>query len=207
MEISIHRALGELKLLQKRVDKAISNAKFVDIVIDNKLKSQTSIETFKANARADLQSINSMIARKSLLKSKIVASNAVTQVKIGSILYTVAEAIEKKGSIETEELLLETLKTKFYSTKIQVDKHNETVQSRLDTLLEKTFSKESSKVNADEFEAVSKPFLLKNQATIIDPLDLETLIRNLESSIDEFKANVDIVLSESNARTMIEIPE
>ena len=42
---------------------------------------------------------------------------------------------------------------------------------------------------------------------MIDPLTLEDKIKELEKEIDEFQKNVDFVLSESNSRTYIEIPD
>jgi hypothetical protein len=41
--------------------------------------------------------------------------------------------------------------------------------------------------------------------SIVDPLGLADVIRNLETEIEDFKSNVDFVLSESNARTEVEI--
>ena len=41
----------------------------------------------------------------------------------------------------------------------------------------------------------------------VDPLSLETIIKQLESEIEEFESNVDYALSESNSQTFIEIPD
>ena len=61
------------------------------------------------------------------------------------------------------------------------------------------------KSQSDEYDAVAKPFLLNNEAKIVDPLDVKKLIETLEDGINAFEQEVDIALTESNARTEIEI--
>jgi len=86
-----------------------------------------------------------------------------------------------------------------------VDNINNQVKSRLDNLLVSTFSKDSTKVKPEEFEAVAKPFLDRNEASMVDPLNIRAEIERLEKSISAFEEDVDVALSESNAQTLIEI--
>ena len=58
-------------------------------------------------------------------------------------------------------------------------------------------------VEKEACETVDKLYEVK----MIDPLTLEDKIKELEKEIDEFQKNVDFVLSESNSRTYIEIPD
>ena len=41
----------------------------------------------------------------------------------------------------------------------------------------------------------------------VDPLSLETLVKQLETEVEDFKNNVDFALSESNSTTFIEISD
>ena len=61
------------------------------------------------------------------------------------------------------------------------------------------------KASSEEYEAISKPILEANEITLIDPIGINELIESLEKELLNFKANVDIVLSEINSRTLIEI--
>ena len=49
----------------------------------------------------------------------------------------------------------------------------------------------------------SVPFFKNNEAKIIDPLDAKKLQEDLDEKITAFEAEVDVALSESNARTDI----
>ncbi|QYC97208.1 tail fiber protein [Escherichia phage IME178] len=46
---------------------------------------------------------------------------------------------------------------------------------------------------------------LKNTPFLIDPLELEKLIKQHDEEYQDFATNVDFVLSESNASTFIEV--
>ena len=50
-------------------------------------------------------------------------------------------------------------------------------------------------------------YRLQNSYEVVDPLKIDELIAKLETEILDFKTNVDVALSESNALTMIEIPD
>ena len=71
-----------------------------------------------------------------------------------------------------------------------------------DQLTNKDVTKKAD-VEKEACETVDKLYEVK----MIDPLTLEDKIKELEKEIDEFQKNVDFVLSESNSRTYIEIPD
>jgi uncharacterized Fe-S center protein len=102
-----------------------------------------------------------------------------------------------------EKNLLDILKHQLAHAITRLDLANSQAKLRLDKLLESTFSKESTKVKPEEFESVTKHFLERNEATLVDPLDIRKVIEKLEESINSFEEEVDIALSESNAVTTI----
>ena len=97
---SIHRALAELKLLDKRITKTIDNLKVITYKKGNKLEYNITEEEFKAVVEADMQSVKDLITRRKEIKEKIVKSNAETLVTIAGKEMTVAAAIERKESIK-----------------------------------------------------------------------------------------------------------
>ena len=197
-KISITRALAELKLLDKRITKAIFESNFVSYSINGK----NAINTFKP--LEEKQSIEALIARRATIKAAIMKSNATTKVTIGSAEMLVIDAIEMKETIKYKQSFLQELKHQQQSTKYTISSTNETVNSRLDKLLEANFGKDS-KTKSEEMEAIAKPFLERNEAKLEDPLNLDSLIESLSEEILTFTSNVDYVLSESNALTQIEI--
>ena len=59
--------------------------------------------------------------------------------------------------------------------------------------------------NINGIEEFSKAYRNSNSWEVIDPVDLKSLIDKLEKEITIFENEVDVVLSESNATTFIEV--
>lgn len=132
---SIHRALAELKLLDKRITKTINNLKVVTYKKGNKLECNIAEEEFKAVVEADMQSVKDLITRRKEIKEKIVKSNAETLVTIAGKEMTVAAAIERKESIKYEKRLAEELKNQLNNLKAIINNRNEQVEYSLERQL------------------------------------------------------------------------
>jgi len=204
--ITVTRALVMLKTLDKRISKLTQELIPLDISVDKKLLiSKQTKEEFSLRIKSEYQKLTDLINQRNTIKSGVVTSNANTKIKIDTVELTVAEAIERKSSILFEKNVITQLKIyiKDYSDKINQMENQ--VTNRLDRLLESTFSKDSTKVKAEEYDAVAKPFMDRNQPTLIDPLEVRKIIEKLTNTVDVFEEEVDIALSESNATTYIEI--
>lgn len=203
--ISVTRALSELKVLDARISK-LSTRPVVFRKVAGVVMSQQGItvETLEANVKADFQSLTDLINRRTSIKSAIVRSNAVTTVVVGSKTMTVAEAIELKTSIATKEFLLHNLRSQYANLNTQIETQNAEATRRLDQMLEANLGKDR-KVDPTEYDAIAVPFMKKNQASLIDPIGVNDVIKSLETEVDEFKMNVDFALSEVNAMTKIEV--
>lgn len=207
VEISVARGLAELKLLDKRIDRAIREATFGGIQIGNRVSAGfTDVEEIEKAAESGLQSVNALIKRRNAIKSAIVVSNAITMAVVAGELMTVAEAIERKTSIEYEEHLLNKLKLTYTSLTSQIDTNNYEMQQRLDKHLETLFGKEGE-INAKENGDIVLAFRRDNEAKLIDSINLKRQIEELENSIDGFLSEVDFVLNESNVLTNITVEE
>lgn len=206
-KISITEALNELKLYDSKIRKAIGNAVFCGAAKKSSDKvGVVKKENFDERAKASYQSITDLIANRNTLKSAIVKSNAVTEVTIADKVMTVAEAIERKNSIEYDGTLLDEMKCQYAKSITTVDKENKKVDAQIDKLLETFTGRDSDKKpDKDTLSAISDPYKEKNEFEFIDPLDIYSKIQALEMDIDGFKSNVDSVLSVSNATTFIEI--
>ncbi len=206
-KISITEALNELKLYDSKITKAITNATFCGAAKKSSDKvGVVKKEDFDERAKASYQSVTDLISNRNLLKSAIVKSNAVTEVEIDEKSMSVAEAIERKNSIEYDETLLNEIKRQYANATTTVDKENKKVDNKVDDLLTTLIGKDSDKkLNKEDQEAVEKPYREKNEFEFVDPLDLYEKIQALEADIDGFKSNVDTVLVLSNATTFIEV--
>jgi hypothetical protein len=199
-QMSISQALVEIKLLKSRIGKC----KHVDfITVKTKIKT-VDVTDFSKSAKANLQSYKDLLNRYNVIRSKVVVSNAMTRVSVAGVDYTVAEAVERKRSIEMEKDMLGVLRSQFKHATSEMESHQKVQQERLDRLLLQELGKDS-KTNVDVVDALTETFLKNNKAELIDPVGLQEVINTMEKSIQDFETNVDWVLSESNGRTQIRV--
>lgn len=202
--LSITKALVELKTLNKRIEKKTLQLDPIAVSTGDKLPERIkSRQDFVDKAKADFQSIRDLISRRAQIKSAVVQSNALTKVTIAGKALTVAEAIERKSSIESEKALQRQLAARFTEGIDQVENFNQSLKGQLLKLLEATYSKSEAQISKDDHDKVAVPFFKNNEAKIIDPLDAKKLQEDLDEKISAFEDEVDVALSESNARTDI----
>lgn len=205
--ISITEALNKLKLYDAKISKAINSHKYVGAAkkSSNMLGVQTK-EVFNNNAKAGYQSVTDLIKNRNKLKSLIVQSNAITEVTINNKVMTVAEAIERKNSIQYEIDLLNTLKLQYATATSTVNAENKKVDTQIDKLLETFVGKDTDKKATKEDQAaITEPYREKNEFELVDPLNIYDEIQKLEEEIDGFNSSVNTALVLSNATTFIEI--
>ena len=200
-QISITQALAELKLLRKRLDSGLDDAKFIAL---KKKNSIHDVDKFGVQARASLQSYMDLLDRYNKMKSSIVKSNATTTVTVAGKTYSVAEAVERKRSIQYEKNLIREMKSQSAEIQELLKDHQEAQQSRIDRLLSAELSKDS-KTNVDTIKSLTETFMAENKAEVIDPLHLDEKIKTMEKEMEDFETTVDWVLSESNGRTLISV--
>ena len=207
MKMSIHRALGELKTLDKRIRKEIENTIFIGAKkksSNTEYKTRTSIVDVNNNVNSSIQSINDLILRRKEIKEAIVNSNANTFVTIGDNKMTVASAIERKTSIGYDKFLLSKIKEQYALIVGFVEENNEEVECDLSSKIDNMLNA-NDKNNINGIEEFSKAYRNSNSWEVIDPVDLKSFIDKLEKEITIFENEVDVVLSESNATTFIEV--
>lgn len=207
--MSVTRALSELKLLDARINRAISEAEVVSFQVGKKkINGHITPEEFKNKAKSHLDSVRSLINRRNEIKSKIVESNAKTVVTFPSGKeMTVAEIIERKTSIQYDKNWLYTLRSQYNNAITKVNRLNDQSKEKLEERIKNYFGKEGTKGKEDEVELITKNFNAENEAILIDPIKVKDVIDKLTSEIEEFENEVDFLLSESNTRTDIEVSD
>lgn len=206
MEISITKGLRELKLYNDKIEKAIRNTKYVQLQKSNKkINNKTTVEEFTKQIKADLDSIKDMIKIRNKIKAAIVNSNATTIVTVSGNKMTVAEAIEKKENIKYEKSLLQAMKDDFVNVYDNLNAENHNMEMQLDRLLQKMC--EGEQKNNEDKNEFSESFKKLNEWKLVDPINIEKQIKYLEEEIDNFESEVDIILSESNTITKVNIED
>lgn len=208
MKMSLHRALAEIKLLEKRITQGYNSADFVTYQIGSeKPRKYTSVEDFNEKAISAMQSVFDLIKRRNEIKAKLILANATTMVKIGGIEVSIAEAIERKSSIEFDRGVLMELKRQLSIVNSHMEAEHKNMLTRLDQRITADLGSKDRKENAKEVEEITEAFLKRYQPNLVDPIDIRKKITELETTIDEFETNVDYALSEVNATTFIEIED
>lgn len=206
--MTVTDALAELTLLEKRIDSArlsLDNNALITVLEVGKVPTGfRSRDEYQVKARAALQRVDDLISRRRTIKRAIVLSNASTTVTIAGQEMTVAEAIEMKSFIAYYESVLNTMQSAFTRARRDYDIAQAKVKERLDKLAMEVLGKNAA---SEKYQSLADSFLAREGVELLDPTNLAEEIARRQTFIEEFKSTCDRVLSISNARTTIEIPD
>lgn len=206
--MTVHEALSELKMLDKRIRSKINRATFCctnkhsNAKINGKL-----VKDFIDEIRSEYESITDLIAYRAAIRNALSISNAKTRVNIAGREYTVAEAIEMKSTgIENKEILLRMITNQFVTSANEVLRaNNEQLRKAADEYVNGMFGGKDKNTPIEDIEQMRKSYIENHTLDLIDPLDLKQVVEKLEAEIEAFKAEVDSKISISNALTMITV--
>lgn len=210
-KMSVTRALAELKRLDDRLNRMTTDQSiFVSVAVGQGDKQKVlgvsdTVQNVIAQIQSNRDRVNSMIELRAKIKAAVVASNAATKVKLGAREMTVAEAIELKKSIDVKRNMLSTYRRQVIQANALVSKQNATMEAQIEMNLATIYGNEKGKVDASMFEAIAKPQREQKEASLIDPIKINDLIKSIEEEISLVETELDFTLSESNAKTEIEI--
>lgn len=208
-KMTIHRALAELKIIDARIAKAIDNIDPVGLMQKNMLVNKRyNKESFETNAKAQYQSAIDLINRKMLIKSAIVKANGNTMVEVAGMKITIADAINYKNIIAVRESMIAKLESNYKQAIGRLETENESVHAtalkNAQIMLGKA-GDEKIKPTDKDVANIMGPFIERHELHLVNPLDLPNLTKKLQDEVDSFETEIDAVLSESNAITVIEI--
>lgn len=211
-QMTIHKALSELKIIDDRITKAIYAGTYVlaNKHSNNKIHGMT-VDEFKNDMKADFQKVSDLIARRNAIKKAVVASNAVTKVKIGGKEMTVATAIESKNhGMELKEVFKSYLERQYTAAKQELDKNSgDLLEKRAEnyvlSVIQAQPKDSKMTVDSDVMKNLRAQYIKDNAYDIIDPIDVKKVIEDLDNEISSFMTEVDAALSCSNALTVIEV--
>lgn len=208
-KMTIHRALSELKLIDARIEKAVNLVEPTGLMqLDKPVNGFILKDDFEKDVKAKYQSVTDLIDRKNAIKSAIVKANGTTLVKIGTKEMTIADAINFKTVIAVKKNLIYRLTQKHNSVKARFTQENEKVNNVALENAKIMIGKQGDdrvKPTDEDVKNIVEPFVKRNEVHLVDPLKVEELTEKLQLEVDEFEAEVDAVLSEINAITVIEI--
>ena len=210
-QMTIHRALSELKTIDARINSAMRDTTYVLAVKHSAEKiNGMTVKNFKDKMISGHQKVTDLIARRDAMKRAVVLSNATTKVKIGDKEMTIAEAIDAKNhGMEFKKALLRQITAANVAAQNDLNRNDgEALEKKaekyvLDVIAAQPKDSKMS-VDSDAMKALRKTYIENNTYDLIDPLDVKKIMEDLDADIHEFEAEVDSALSCSNALTVIE---
>lgn len=208
-KLTVHEALCEIKVSDKRIVKAIDECAFCAANKESSPKiAGVTVKEFEDETRAKYQSIVDLIKRNNEIKKALSLSNAATKVTVGGKEMSVAEAIYMmQHGINAKKQLLLSMARALRDSRTRIEMEN---GSRLDERVQKYIESvygNKDKITAEELDKASKDFKARNEFKLVDPLGIVEKIAALTKEIDEFQSAVDSAIQISNATTYIEIPD
>jgi len=208
-KMTIHRALTELKLIDARIEKAVNLVEPTGLMqLGKPVNGFYAKDDFEKDVKAKYQSVTVLIDRKNSIKSAIVKANGTTTVKIGEKEMTIADAINFKAVIVVKKNLINRLTQKHKAVMAKFTQENEKVNNVGLENAKIMIGKQGDdrvKPTDEDVKNIVEPFVRRSEFHLVDPLKVDELTEKLQIEVDEFEAEVDAVLSEINAITLIEI--
>lgn len=207
---TITRALVRLKALDSKIKNwnepviAVVKGK-TKTVVTTKLRGSRA-EDLNVSFKGSLQSVMDLIKERDAIKSKIIESNATTEILINSEKMTVAQAIERKASIQNKKDLLIVLHRN-YTEELRVmnaaqSEYEDKINEALTLMLQKDTTK---RAESSEIDTIKEAISTAHSPEFLDPNDIQKVIQSIRDEIQQFESEVDVALSESNARTVIQL--
>lgn len=193
--MTIGQALAELKMLTKRINRAIAGATYLYVVAANDDAKEQ--ERLKKEGKAEWQSVNALMDRYFRIKRLVLLSNSETTITVGPRTMTVAEAIELKSKIPWHTSIATTLKTQFDACNLRVKKHNDALEERAAQL----FKNEEGKVD----QVMLDTYVNSRKASVVGVDNPATKVLEFIEFLDVFNRNIDAALNASNALTTITV--
>lgn len=206
--MTVHEALCELKMLDKRIVAAINERPLaVTNKHINKKIDGVPVKEFEEGISAQFDKTDSLIRRRQAIKRAVVKSNAATEVIIGGETYTVAEAIEMKNhGIEFHQALVTKMTTDYNRAKLLADRANgDDLEKRVQEHVHSIYGNTDMKGVGDEAVQAGNKFREEQTLDIIDPIGIQKRAAEINDMISAFMTEVDSRLSVSNALTQIEV--
>jgi len=205
MEMTLTRALNEVKLLEKRINKYnTDDATWVAVSKNGKIGTNTDVNILSSIAKENKQSLTDLIKRRNSIKHKILNANNSTTIKVANEEYTIAEAIDMKNFIEIERDVYRTIKMQIHRTEREYTIKCEEVDNLVERTVSQTLQSDGKK-DASMVAGIEKYVRDNNKIVLEDPAHITKWVDERLEYVENFINEIDFSLSEINAITKIEV--
>lgn len=202
-KMSITRALSRVKVVKNRLEKLGSSETFVKVVLETESNSERS-KAFKSNSQSLWDEYKDLSKELIEIKKAIKKSNQMVEVDISGQKMTVEEAVIRKEEAELQKDVLVKILREVATGNNEIETSIQKIESVARNFASEmnknstndTFQEDALKLGRASAEREYKKTMLIG----FEPKVAEEKLKE----INDFLNEVDYVLSESNATTLIE---
>lgn len=222
-EMTIHAALAQVKILQKRLMKCMTgeNAVYIGVTIGNSGKCNgTTVDKVSKQIQSNWDTFHSLLSNYKQIRFALMQKNAgiidqedldskglLHMIELNGAHYSVSNLIEYQRIVnQFEEPFLALLTNLYNKASREVEKKNNEVDKRCDDIIKSMCGQDSkTKLTADTMSDVAQKYHENNDVRLVDPLNLSTKIQKMQNDLSQLKSDLDSLLSTENATTTISV--
>lgn len=202
MGISLHRVIAEIKALEEKLNLSVpvvAACSSKDQMVGNLTK-----EKFEAQSQGAIDEFTANLSRLRKLKAARNLANSTTVVKIAGSEMTIDEAIIYKVTSEKLRTFVQFVKSQMVAAANQVAIASAEVEKKIEAQAI-AIGGSTKKIDQNELDTIRRMFQKSTGKEIAIGSNVEDFIAKATKSLDEFAVEVDYVLSEANAKTLVDV--
>lgn len=203
--MSLTRALATIKLLDKQINSDINYLAPCSYTINGQLDYDFSKtpEEFVNEYKSLRQSIQAKQDNQQVLKEAIHKANSETKFTLGSKTYTIASALVAKANLPVTEKIISKLLSQLSTTNSKIERVEKDVEQKIQQQLNAQGS--NAQKSKEYIENTKKDFEKLYAPTAVNLAETLSEIKQMQEDVELFKSEIDMLLSEINASTLITV--
>ena len=201
VKMSITRALAQVKLIESKLGRAFAG---FDVEINGKLKyfPNFTTEQFEKEALVEVNSFEDLFKNRLKIKSAIARANIDTKISLFGTEYSIIELIDLKNSSQYKKNVYTNLINNYNKCKSDVVTQDVKIENEVSKQVEVANSNKTQ-VSKDLTTTLTETYKTLWGGKIIG-LDINKISKEKED-LDKLVAEIDMILSEINSKTEIEV--
>ena len=201
VKMSITRALAQVKLIDSKLGRAFAG---FDVEINGKLKyfPNFTTEQFEKEALVEVNSFEDLFKNRLKIKSAIARANIDTKISLFGTEYSIIELIDLKNSSQYKKNVYTNLINNYNKCKSDVVNQDVKIENEVSKQVEVANSNKTQ-VSKDLTTTLTETYKTLWGGKIIG-LDINKISKEKED-LDKLVAEIDMILSEINSKTEIEV--
>lgn len=215
MDITIHRALSQLKTTKARISQKLREDIYISSTIGKTdLAEGRPVAAVEREIQSNYDSMMALLKNFETLKLAIIRSNSgitntsthIVEGNVNNRKMTVAEAIAvQKYVLPLKVSFVAALASQLNNAKHTVEMANSQANSEIATMLDALSNKDSKNLDRSQIATITEAYQQNKFRKLVDPLDLVNKIDTLRKDNDTLAVGIDSFLSESNAIQHIQV--